>query len=618
MLEIVIPKIVEQAIKSATQILSDAVKRKNEELISKHKQLKEKDRTNKTPKKIRALFKSPSAVLHNALQEHITEVQKWSKALRFSDLQGVKSVSQVYVELDTYLMPLNTHASEIEKQNTSPLLETIKNTASHCVILGTVGAGKTTSLQKLCADGFTNGKVFTNNNFPLLIKLRSLTNESDPSPLIAEMCKILALHAEFTDENDVKLDDAFLQDIKKRTLTRYIDDLNIAILLDGFDELASDQLKNNVERDIDHLIKHLNTSRIIITSRSVDFRYKFAELPKYEIAPLTREQINIFAERWLESKEKAADFLTKVFLSPFADTTIRPLTIAHLCAIYERIHDIPEKPKSVYRRVVQLLLEDWDSQRQIKRPSAYAKFDNDRKFEVLSHLAYYLTTELRELRFSHESLRKAYVEIHRDHGLPEAQSVQVVGELESHSGLILESGYGYFEFAHKSIQEYLAADYIVRLPSLSLIDNKAPLLPNELAIATALSSRPAMFLVELFLNIVNIEKQSSDWLATYLGRLAQEKPDLKIGASMYSAITVLHLISRSETSEELTKLLSAALPPDCLKLIATYYELSGKDVQYCLFRRRNSSSQYRIPDQLRLTTPLYSVLKAQLHTSTAS
>lgn len=605
MLEILISKIFDSAIGGATSILTEAVRRKNKEQLSKYEQTREKDRKQSKPKPIRAAFKAPLPVLRNALQEHITEVQTWSKVLKFSDLRGIKSVAQVYVELDTYLMPLSTHASEIEKEHTQPLLEAIKNSPSHCVILGTAGAGKTTSLQKICADGFATGKLFLNNNFPILIKLRTLTNDTEHSPLITEMCRLLALQAEFIGDDDAKLEEGFLQDIKQRVLTRYIDDLNVAILLDGFDELASETLRASVEKDIGYLINHLKISKILITSRSIDFRYKFAELPKYEIAPLKREQIATFAERWLQSKDKATDFLTKVFSSPFSDTTIRPLTVAHLCAIYERIQDIPEKPKSVYRRVVQLLLEDWDSQRQIKRPSVYANFDNDRKFEVLAHLAYYLTAELRQLRFSHESLKKAYIDIHRDHGLPEAQGIQIIGELESHSGLILESGHGHFEFAHKSIQEYLAADYIVRLPLLSLIEDKVALLSNELAIATALSSRPASFLVELFLKIVDLERQSAGWLATYLTRLAQEKPDLQIGASTYSAVAVMHLISRSDTPNELMKLLSAALPVNTLKLISAYYQLSGKDVQYSSFRRMSSSRQYRLPDQLRIPTALF-------------
>ena len=311
-----------------------------------------------------------------------------------------------------------------------------------------------------------------------------------------------------------------------------------------------------------------------------------------------------FANRWLQSEPKAKDFLNKVFSSPFADTTIRPLTIAHLCAIYERIQDIPEKPKSVYRRIVQLLLEDWDSQRNIKRPSSYAKFDHDRKFEFLAHLAYFLTTDLKQLRFSTDSLKAAYRSIHADHGLPVAEAVRVVEELESHSGLILESGRGHYEFAHKSIQEYLAADYLIRLPNLNLAEEHLSLLPNELAIATSLSSKPAAFLVELFLRVVDVERESTPWLAAYMSRLVLEKPELNIGASEYSAIAAMYLLSRLEEADPASGLLRAAIPAGIGIQIRRHYSVAERTRETTFFRRTANSHIYKLPTSFRVSSAL--------------
>ncbi len=48
----------------------------------------------------------------------------------------------------------------------------------------------------------------------------------------------------------------------------------------------------------------------------------------------------------------AVGFTEQIKKSPFADTAIRPLTIAHLCAIFERAGRIPDKPKTFYRKIV--------------------------------------------------------------------------------------------------------------------------------------------------------------------------------------------------------------------------------------------------------------------------
>ena len=42
----------------------------------------------------------------------------------------------------------------------------------------------------------------------------------------------------------------------------------------------------------------------------------------------------------------------------------------------------------------------------------------------------------------------------------------VIAELESHTGLFIQSGFDQFEFAHKSLQEFLTAEYLVKLPSI--------------------------------------------------------------------------------------------------------------------------------------------------------
>jgi hypothetical protein len=387
--------------------------------------------------------------------------------------------------------------------------------------------------------------------------------------------------------------------VQEQILIEYINRLHAVVLLDGFDELPTEELRDSALRDISRLAEGLKDTRLVVTSRSSDFKYKLASLDKFEIASLNRGQVELFAERWLQSKDKANDFLGKVFASPFSDTTIRPLTIAHLCAIYERIQDIPDKPKSVYRRIVQLLLEDWDSQRQVKRPSMYAGFDHDRKFEFLAHLAFHLTAELKELRFSNTSLREAYAQIHRDHGLPAAQAAQVAAELESHSGLILESGRDYFEFAHKSLQEYLAADYIVRLPTLSLIDTKLSVLANELAIAVSLSSKPGAYLAELFLRSVDLERESTPWLETFLARLSLEKPELNVGASEYSAIAAVYLLSRTDQLEAASNLLRAAMPPNTSTLLGRHYEKAGSDKSFVYYRRSARSYTYKLPTSLR-------------------
>lgn len=603
MIEALAAHILDKAADAAVELLADSVQRKNEQL-RRDQERGRKGSVRRDAPILSATLASARPVLRTALVEHVEEVRRWCDQIRFNDLRGSKSVSQVYVELDTYLMPLAAHEHAKERAQTEPLLSAIGRSPLNCAVLGTAGAGKTTSIQKICVDFFKQGKALANYNLPLLIKLRNIDGEKE-NPIFHALRVLLSLEVRWsTAQLEDSIDRDFFHSIEKKLVARYLDGLRALLLLDGFDELATESARAAVVRDVEELIASCSASRIVITSRSSDFQYSMTGLEKFEIAPLSRDQVVTFARRWLQSDAKASDFLDKVFSSPFSDTTIRPLTVAHLCAIYERIQDIPEKPKSVYRRVVQLLLEEWDSQRHIKRPSAYAKFDHDRKFEFLAHLAYHLTTELRQLRFSTDSLKSAYKEIHAEHGLPANEALKVATELESHSGLILESGRDFYEFAHKSIQEYLAADYIVRLPSLTLVEAHLSLLPNELAIATALSSKPAAFLAELFLRVVDVERESTPWLAAYMARLVLEKPDLNIGTSHYSAIAAFYLLSRLEAGNPASVLLAAAVPARAGMQLRQFYSISERDRMNTFLRLTARSPTYKLPTSLRVPTEL--------------
>src|SRR5262249_6237409 len=149
-----------------------------------------------------------------------------------------------------------------------------------------------------------------------------------------------------------------------------------------------------------------------------------------------------------------------------------------------------------YRKIIQLLLEQWDRERNVKRKSRYAGFTPEEKEEFLSHLAYDLTISTGRSIFEEGALRESYDRIYNNFPLDAAEREEVIAEVESHTGLFLESGFERYEFMHKSIQEFLTAEYIVRLgsiPDLTSIDG----LGAEMAIAVAISSNAGEYVTRL-------------------------------------------------------------------------------------------------------------------------
>lgn len=551
------------------------------------------------PTRKRPEFVATAQVTANSLHAHMAEIRDWCSHVNISDSPEHKRVSQIYVDLDTYLLPLQKHESPSERLRTKPLIPALCNQPNHMVLLGGPGAGKTTSLKKISLDYFQSGRALLNFNFPVLLRLRELARSESSHPVLEALQAVFAIGVKFP-KDAPKLQDLVRDRVVAASVATYVDSLNCLILLDGFDEIAEPSTKNKAMEDIVLISKLLRRSRFVLTCRSQEFRYYGETIKFFELASLTIDQIKHFATKWLGEGLAVSDFVSKIQLSPFADTAMRPLTIAYLCAIYERSGDIPDRPKSVYRRVVYMLLKDWDEERNIKRVSRYAEFDVDRKIDFLGHLAFELTTFDKSLRFSSTTLREIYRSIHLDHGLPANDAENVVREIESHNGLFVQSGFDHYEFAHKSLQEFLAADYIVRLPSLVSILDHLPLLANELAIATSLSSKPGDYLVELMLRIIDQDHRSppQDWYSVFATRLVQEKPDFRQGKSAFCTIAYLALLHNQSDPRALTPLLKPAIPVQPLKSISQYYAVRQRSGGNTTLVRISRHSHLRLPGTL--------------------
>jgi hypothetical protein len=120
------------------------------------------------------------------------------------------------------------------------------------------------------------------------------------------------------------------------------------------------------------------------------------------------------------------------------------------------------------------------------------------------------------------------------------EATKVVNELETHTGLILKSGHDRFEFSHKSLQEYLAAEFIVKMPSIpsNMIDLQ--IMPNELAIATAISSQPSEYLTELVAHHFSRIKTSFQFTRSFVNRLLLENPDFEETSRVGFALLALY------------------------------------------------------------------------------
>lgn len=478
-----------------------------------------------------------------SINSHMKYVLNWSKDVNFRDLKDPKQTSSIYIDLEYFLTPRENNIDNkqsIEKVGLNSIFDRSDN---HLVILGQPGAGKTTTMKYICQKVFYDENFYPDRfNIPILIRLRDIEidgNNNKGKLLFHKLFEILG----FNEYNNEGITQDYSYSFIQECVLRVIDELKLIIIFDGFDEIPTANQKDEIIKELTYLSLNVNTSKIIVTSRTSDFQYNIENMNDFEISPLSNCQIEEFTCKYINDPEKGKDLYTKILKSPFADTAMRPLTLAHLCALYENYGDIPDRPKTIYKKVVNLLLENWDAQRAVKRHSKYGNFPVERKLDFLCNLAYLLTTWKSKSLFTSTDLEDVYKKINNKFNIPIQECLEVIKELESHNGLFIKSGFDQFEFAHKSIQEYLTAEFLVKL---GFIPNNIPLfhnIANELAISVAIASDQTNYFANIVFNYIIPKHTNVKFINTFMSRINLERPDFEI--NLLFLVTSLSLASQA-------------------------------------------------------------------------
>jgi len=318
---------------------------------------------------------------------------------------------------------------------------------------------------------------------------------------------------------------------------RVLDRLKAVLILDGFDEIEY-ELRNNVISQIKEISLKTNTTKIIVTTRTGEFNYAISGFSHYEISPLSRIQIESFVDRWID-KEKGKQFLNSLDNSTFSDTAIKPLILSFLCTIYDFNGELPSKSKFIYREIIDLLISKWDRERGFGRKTKFKGFDKNQKLDFMTHLAFYLVMKSK-FKFSKHDIKVAYSDLANKFDLPKFDFQEVVEEIEEHSGLFIQSGVNSYEFPHKSLQEFLASEYLVRYYPLEDFKSSVYNIPNELAIVVSLSTNPNKKLIEI-LDLLVVDEVDSK---------ISEEEDNKINVSVEDITSFMNaFLGRLETED---------------------------------------------------------------------
>jgi len=469
-------------------------------------------------------FRLGRIALEKAVASHLTFVRKWSGSVQFLQLPKARDISDSTIKLQIQTEPrrFRTTQANVPLRDESDLLTDDEN----YVLLGEPGSGKTTTLKRLARMLLTTPPRHKADIFqmPLVLLLREL-----PPAKTVSMAVAAALGMSYKVVTRRKLlpgsavpvvsEDTYVGDHPiERVVADALNELHTVLILDGLDEVTPDA-RDAIAVEVGALARTLDTAKVIISSRTGDYRVQIDGFTVWELCPLNQTQIRQIAGRWLPRPEA---FLSAIANLPYHDVIDRPLLLCQLLWLYRRDGGLPEQPTNVYKRVVRLLLEEWDAQRGIKRRSKYAGFESERKADFLAALAYEMTYVLNAKRFTEEQLVAIYLKIRVTFNLPEGEARAVAREIQTHTGLIVAAGDGY-EFSHLSLQEYLCANYLVRANIPIPVGSRFASYVAPLAVAVALSSQPGAWLGRMLLS-EGSGRLGFDGVVSLLSRVVAERP----------------------------------------------------------------------------------------------
>lgn len=457
------------------------------------------------------------------LRPHLIEVVNWSRRIEFIGLAEARDTDRDTVALFASLPRKFRGKQSIVATTTEDDLVVAEG---NIILLGDPGAGKTTTLKRI-ARAVLDAPVAAADTarYPLVVRLREI---SDEVLLEEALGGALGVPTKRKTPSHSQRKQALRYDAIQvisgkhaalDVIAKIANDSDALLLIDGLDEVRP-ELRERTESVLIQLARKCDRARIRLTCRSGDYSSSLEGFDSFELCPLDDSQVEQIVHRWCSSPSKFREALGKL---PFRDLASRPLFLCELIVLFEKSGFLPQQPASVYKRIIILALEEWDRSKRVDRRSRYAGFDPSRKFEFLASLAFHLTYVTEKKYFTSESFESAYESIRLTFDLPKGEAKQVFTELESHTGIIVESGFDRYEFSHLSLQEFLTADYLIR----DRISNQTPhqmlVNPAPLAISIAMSSNASQRLAAIILSPWTGEKFQDFNLEAFFSRVAQER-----------------------------------------------------------------------------------------------